>query len=206
MARAHPAPAPAGPLDDRQAPAEGLPDPGLQRPHVGALSPDQFQTGQSARERQQESWGTGAVLDSGGMHDDAQHQAKRVDEQVALAPRQLLRSIVAMRATALGRLDRLAVEDDSARRGMPPDCLAQPLTQDRVQALPGPIQKRGAQVAVHRGPRPVVVRQQAPLTATAQHVQDAVDDSAQVHSAWAPTGLGRRKQGGENGPLPLAQV
>jgi hypothetical protein len=72
----------------------------------------------------QEARGAGAVLDIGGMDQRLDDQSQRIDEQMAFAPRELLGPIIAVRTTALGRLDRLTVEDSGARRRQSPSLLA----------------------------------------------------------------------------------
>lgn len=83
--RPQPLSASARPLDELHPPAQGLPDPGLQRPPLGVVGPDQLQAGQARRERREELAGPRSVLPVGRMHPHARHQAERVDEPVALA-------------------------------------------------------------------------------------------------------------------------
>jgi site-specific DNA recombinase len=55
---------------------------------------------------------------------------------------------------------------------------------------------------LHCRPRPVVPRQQAPLTTAAQEIEDPVEDQAQVDATRTPTWLGRRQE--QRKALPLA--
>ena len=58
-----------------------------------------------------------AVLRGGGRNLAFDRQAKRIDGDMPLATLDLLRGVEAARAASLGRLDRLAVDDDRRRRG-----------------------------------------------------------------------------------------
>ncbi len=55
------------------------------------------------------------VLDMGGMDEDDQQQAQRIDGDVALAALDLFAGIVALEPTHFGRLDALAVDDGDTR-------------------------------------------------------------------------------------------
>ena len=82
------------------------------------------------------------VHDMRGAHADGQYKAFGVDEQMALAPLDLLAllaAVVAAHAADAGRLDRLAVNDPSAGRWMAPQSHPQPLAQHLVDPLPGAV-------------------------------------------------------------------
>ena len=61
-----------------------------------------------------------AVLDVCGMGDQPQQVSVCVGYDVTLTPLCFLARIIATRAATLGRLDRLAVDDPSGGRGLPP--------------------------------------------------------------------------------------
>ena len=75
-----------------------------------------------------------AVLDVGGMDDQPQRQAQRVGEQMSLAAVDLLAGIEPPRATRLGCLDALAVDDPGGRRGLPAGLLTCRHEQRRLDA------------------------------------------------------------------------
>lgn len=85
-------------LDDLQRPAAGLGDnPGHLRPLIAGVGEDALDEGEQAPRRLQQIAGAVAILHVAGMDSHAQEQAERVDENVALAPRDLLARIVALR-------------------------------------------------------------------------------------------------------------
>src|SRR6185437_15285527 len=86
-----------GPRHYLEAPAKRLPDPGLQRPGVGAIRPDQLQARQGGLEVVQQPGGASAIRNIGWMRDDSEHQTKGIDQQVALAAGELLAPIVTVR-------------------------------------------------------------------------------------------------------------
>ncbi len=86
-----------GALDDLQRPATGRGD--GRRPLwslVAGIGEDGLDEGERPARRAKQLAGAVAVLHVGGMDDDAQQQAERIDEDVALAPRDLLARIEAL--------------------------------------------------------------------------------------------------------------
>ncbi len=85
-------------LDDLQRPAAGRGD---GRCHlwslVASIGEDGLDEGKRSARRAKQFAGAVAVLHVGGMDDDAQEQAERIDQDVALAPRDLLACIEALR-------------------------------------------------------------------------------------------------------------
>ena len=63
---------------------------------------------------------TVAILDIGGVHLGTDQQTASIGHNMSLAPFDLLGGIVTLRSTALGRLDRLAVDDPGRRAGFAP--------------------------------------------------------------------------------------
>jgi hypothetical protein len=82
-----------------------------------------------------------------GLHD----QAECIHEQIPFAPREFLRPVVALRATTLGGLDRLTIENRRAERRQSPSLLAHPFPQDGADALPDPSEALRAKVRIHGG-------------------------------------------------------
>src|SRR5579885_770865 len=179
-------------LHNLQSPAEGLPHPGLERTQIGAIGPDEFQARQPGLEVQQEPLGALAVLETDGMNDYFVHQAQGINQQMAFAAGELLGPVVPMRAAAPGRFDRLASDDRGTGRRLSPDLPPQPFAPRGVNLLPRAVQAPFAEIGRDRGPGAVITRQQAPLAAAAQHMEDAVEDHTHVDGAWVPTRLGGR--------------
>jgi len=85
-------------LDDLQGPTTGIGDDLLHlRPLIPGISKDAFDEGKQTARRPQHLASTIAILHVGGVDDHAQQQAERIDEDVALASRDLLACIVALR-------------------------------------------------------------------------------------------------------------
>ena len=94
-------------------------DPGDQGTAIAAICPDDLQSAKEQVEARKEGDGPVPVLHGGGSHADTQNQAKGIDQEVSLAPADLLAGIVAnRRAALLGSLDALTVEDGRRRRGL----------------------------------------------------------------------------------------
>ena len=66
-------------------------------PLVGGIGEDALDERERASSPAQQFAGAVAILHIGGMNDDAQQQTKRVDEDVALATRDLFARIIALR-------------------------------------------------------------------------------------------------------------
>jgi len=103
-------------------------------------------------------------------------------------------AIVATWPTAFGRLDRLTVDHSRRRARFAARRFAHLQQQFKIdpleQALVPPIVK----IALHRGERRKVLRQQAPLAAGLCDIQDRVDNGAQVGFPRTAQTLDRRRQ------------
>src|SRR3712207_2956449 len=94
----------------------------------------------------------------------------------------LLAAIVSPLSSHTGSLDRLAVHYACAGLRISLEVYSQTLAQLRVQILPGTVDTPSSEVVVNGLPGRKLMRQQAPSTATADHVEDGVEDLAQgVH-------------------------
>ena len=87
-----------GALDDLKGPRTGVGGGlGGPRPLIAGIGEDAFDEREGATCLAQNLVHAIAILDVGGMDDDAQEEAERVDEDVPLAPRDLLARIIALR-------------------------------------------------------------------------------------------------------------
>jgi len=89
--------APPGAPDDLDPAAEVALNPGGRGPGVARVQPQLAQAREDAAEVGEHQPGPVAVGDVGRVDDDLQDQAGGVDQQVALAPAQLLGAVVAAR-------------------------------------------------------------------------------------------------------------
>jgi hypothetical protein len=87
-----------GPLDDLQFPRPGLGDELCHlRPLIAAIGIDAFDEGEGPPGLPEHGGGPIAVLNIGGMDDDAQEEAEGIDEDMALAALDLLARVEARR-------------------------------------------------------------------------------------------------------------
>ena len=75
-----------------------------------------------------------------------------------------------------------------------------------MHAFPGAIVTPRAEVAPHRRPGRILMRQGTPLTAGAVYVQDGVEHFAHISGAGSPSWLGGRNERFEYGPFLLGQI
>lgn len=87
-----------GTLNDLQLPRSGLGDGrGRFLALIAGVGKDALDEGEQAARPAQQEDGAVAILDGGGMNDDVQQEAERVDENVAFAACRLLARVVARR-------------------------------------------------------------------------------------------------------------
>ncbi len=87
-----------GALDDLQLPWTGACDgAGHPWPLIAAIGIDALDEGEAAAGLAQHGAGSVAVLDVGGMDGDAQQEAERIDEDMALAALDLLARVIPRR-------------------------------------------------------------------------------------------------------------
>ena len=116
--------------------------------------------------------GRGAPASTQRFNDEA--AAVGVNQRVALAPVDLLARIVTARATGLGGLDALAVNNRSRRASVAPDPFAICHHERVVHPFKASVVAPGGKPAVNRPPWWQVVRQQAPRAARPHDIKDAV--------------------------------
>jgi hypothetical protein len=75
-----------------------------------------------------------------------------------------------------------------------------------MEVLPGPIVAPAREVLVSRRPADQIVGQEAPSTAGADEVQEAVDDFATIYAPRPATKLGGRDERGDPCPLLVCQI
>ena len=133
-----------GALNDFQLPAAGRGDGRRHpRPLVAAVGEDGLDEGERTARGSKQLAGAVAILHVGGMDDDAQQQAECIDEDVALAPRDLLARIEALRVE---RSPLFALPWRSGCRSPPP--------MGSPRALPGRVPPHRARGGCARACRP----------------------------------------------------
>jgi GNAT superfamily N-acetyltransferase len=113
----------------------------------------------------QHAWRAIAVLDIGGVDEDADEQTEGVGHDVALAALDLLAGIIAASSSTFGRFHALAVDDARRGRGLAPSLLPRAHHQRVADLAPQASVAPVVEVALDRRDRREVLRQQAPLAA-----------------------------------------
>jgi hypothetical protein len=111
---------------------------------------------------------------------------------MALASFDLLASysITPVFSSHSGALDRLEIRHARAGLRIPFEPDAQPFAYSPVDPLPGAIDAPSSEVVVDGWPSGEIVREQAPLAATLQEVEDGVQDLAKAVGSGPPMSLG----------------
>ncbi len=109
-----------GTLDDFHGPLAELRQSPLQLvARISAIGEDMPEPGPAVADRFQEAGRPITVLNVRAMHHQADHQPQRVDNDVALAPRDLLAGVIARNPAAFRGFHALTVDHASRRRGLP---------------------------------------------------------------------------------------
>jgi hypothetical protein len=146
------------------------------------------------------------VLDRGAVHHGPQHQPLGVHQQVALAPTELLRSVIPSYPPHASRLDRLALENPGTRLWSTARFDADRLSQGVMHRFPQPRQPPEAEIMGHRLPRWQVRGQQPPGTTAAEDRADASENLARRVNPRPAHGPGRWHEGLERGPLGVSDI
>src|SRR5919204_1615373 len=192
-------------LHDVHAPAQVLLDPLPPAAGVALVQPHVLEARELLGDPVQQQRDGGTFLDGCRMDDGPEHQAERVDQDVALAAIDLLATVEAAHATYARGLDALAVDDAGARLRLPPGHDPHVLAQGHVELLPGTVPAEAPKPPVDRLPRRVLVRQGTPLAAGADDIEDAVQQFSQGVLP-RPAAPRRRQMGHEAGVLSIGQV
>ena len=157
-------------------------------------------------DRLQHGWRAIAVLNVSAMHDEADHQAERVGQDVTLAALDPLASIEAANATAFGRLDALAVDDTGGRARLS----TFQITGGGDEVMVYPAQDAAVapvvEVALHGRPVREILGQKRPRAAAGRQIQDGVHHLPQVSRSGAPDRAWSRQERGDQAPLTVRQV
>src|SRR5271166_2447586 len=129
-----------------------------------------------------------------------------IDHDMTLAPVDFLSRIISPRATGLGGLDALAVDDRRTGAGLTADTLSIHHYQVVVQAFPGSVVAKADEPAIGRLVRWEVLRQHAPGTAAAQHEEDCVHQLAHRPGPMTASLRRWRQQRREDPPFSIGQI
>src|SRR6266852_6105856 len=159
-----------------------------QRSQITAIGPDNLQPPIQAKQDFDQALGSLAVLHGGGCDHNRQNQSQAVHRHVAFASRHLFSRVVAALSRLIGSLDRLAINNGSARCHLPFFGLAHVVAQRVVNERPSPILAPAPKAAIDGGlPRTKVARQESPGAAGANHVKDPVDQAPTIQRGRSAT-------------------
>src|SRR5215475_14590026 len=144
------------------------------------------------------------------MDDDVQQKPERVDKDVALAPGDLLtlHQTPAGQAQSpfLSTLGTLAIDDRSRRANLASFALAGLNIERVMDALQRAVPIPQHEIRMRGALRRQILRQGLPLAACREHIEDRVQNLADVHLAPAPTAFGWRYRRLDQRPLAVAQI
>ena len=126
-----------------------------------------------------------AVLDVCGMGDQPQQVSVCVGYDMTLTPLCFLARIIATRAAALGRLDRLAVDDPSGGRGLPSRQHTRRRDKRIVQNVQYTAVAHLVEIVLHGRERRKLFGQHGPLAARGRDVLDRIPYRAHASPARA---------------------
>jgi hypothetical protein len=169
-----------------------LPNPGEQGLHpVGRVGPDLRQPGHRLADPLEDLNSPVPIGRSGGQDRQTPDQAQGIDQHVSLAARHLLAPVIALGATGLRRLDRLAVDDGGTRRRLSGGDGTDPGPEGVVDQFPHPGVPPGVEVVGDGLPGREIVGQHPPRAAAPGQVEGGVDDLPQGVLAGASPLAGR---------------
>ena len=136
------------------------------------------------------------------MYPGSEHQSLGVHQQVTLAALDLLATIItALLSTYASRLDRLGIHYASGRLRVSLQADPKAFAERSIDPLPSAVDTPFPEVPVNGGPSREVVRQQAPLAAASQDVEDGVQDLTKVVSPRPSQPFGCGHVGLDVGPF-----
>src|SRR2546423_371385 len=135
------------------------------------------------------------------------HQAQRIDQQMALATVYILRFIKASLFTAdFCRLNTLAIKDCRRRRRLAPDALAQAFAQAVVDGFPSACHAPPPEIVIDALVVWKILRQHRPSDTAADQIEDGVEDFPHIERARSSTGFRFWDESFNMIPFPIGQV
>ena len=129
---------------------------------IPAVGEDPLDEREDAARSPQKRSAAVAILDARRMRFEHQATPVRVDEGMALAPVDLLSSIVTAWPAGLSRLCALGVDDRTRRAGLASDPLPIELDEGVIDPLEAAFVPKLCKPSIDRAPRGQIARQQAP--------------------------------------------
>jgi hypothetical protein len=135
-----------------------------------------LQARQLAMQRRPQPLGAVPIGNIGGVHQRTHDQTLGIDQQVALAAIDFLAAVITPRTAHHSGFDRLAIEDGRRWLGIAPQLHADGGVQGSMEPLPEALHTPQAKVVIRRFPRRQIMGQQSPGAATAQDIENSIQD------------------------------
>src|SRR5947208_9489253 len=132
------------------------------------------QPGKQIMDRRNDKPGTIAILDICGVNLATDQKTGSIGQNVTRTAFDLLGRIVTTRPAALGRLDRLTVDDPRRWARFTARRFARLHQQREIDVLKQAIVSPIVEIALYRRERRKILRQHPPLTAGPRYIQDRV--------------------------------
>ena len=146
-------------------------------------------------------------LADGCRDHDQQHQPKRLHQQLALAAADFLAWRRRSRGCHLfARPHCLAIHNRTAGLGFSAGGLPHPFPNGVVDRLPRAVPAPRPEVMIDGSPRWQIMREQLPGTATANYIEDSIDDFTACVFDRTTAWLGHRHQRLESAPFSVGQI
>ena len=172
---------------------------------IAPVSPNFSQPGKPVRHLSEQSFGSFSVRAVGGRSDRSNQQTQAIDQDVTLAPFDLLAGIVANLASVPVRFDALAVEDGGGGFVSPSLVSADTDSQDIIKCGPSVVERPSPEDVVNRLPRRKINGQLAPLDPSLEDIEDSIDDDSSI-GARSSEFIGFADHRFEELPLAVGQI
>src|ERR1700678_2796997 len=163
---------------------------------VSAVGEDVAQPRIDRADRRQDERSAVAILDVGGMDDDADEMALRVGDDVPLATHDLLAGVESARTAAFTGFRGLAVDHAGCRAGLAAILLSRRHDQGVIDRLPTSLVAPGVEIPLHRRIGREILWQLSPLAAGRGDIQDRVQDIAKLDLPRSSQRRARRQMRG----------
>jgi len=196
-------------LDDLENPVTKSLRPHNQSAGVTTVRPDELEPRKVSGNPHHDQLRAISVLNGGYVYDYCKQESHRVDHDVTLATIDFLSCVITVRATCLGGLHALTVNDGRAGASVPTGTNSQSDAQEVRHLLPPSSEPKLPKVVVYGLPLGKIMGQHAPLATRSHNVEDCVENLLQTNRAWPAQTIREHmlvQQCRERFPLVVGQV
>ena len=172
---------------------------------VATVSPDEAQPTQPAEYTFQEQFRSVAFCCARSCDFNPKHQPEGINQQVPLAPFDVLGSVEAYDTPMGIGFDALTVQNGCGRPAIPSIRFADQRPQAGIDRLPHVVPDPTPKDVINRFSGRKISRNHAPRATGFDNIQQRIKDPAQIGSR-TPTGFGRRKHRFNQVPLRVRQI